>query len=315
CMHNPSTGRELELPHHIDPASTTKRVAVVGAGPAGLEAARVLAERGHEVHLFEAADKVGGQLLLASKSPRRRDLRGIIDWRTEELARLGVAVSLNTYVDGPTLLERSWDVVIVATGGAPAAPRVRGAELVRDTWDVLSGTRRPRGRVLVYDDHGGNQALDAVEALVRGGTTVEIVTPERTLSPDVGSLTASGYFSALAENGVTVTVLRRLHDVTRTPQGLVAELGLDGSGFRERRTVDAVVAEMGTEPVRELYDELRDASANLGAVDLAELLARTPQSAVRNERGAFRLYRIGDAVTSRNVHAAMLDAARLCRAI
>ena len=66
---------------------------------------------------------------------------------------------------------------------------------------------------MVYDDHGGNQALDAVEALVQGGATAEIVTPERTLSPDVGSLTASGYFNSVAEDGVAVTVLRRLHGV------------------------------------------------------------------------------------------------------
>lgn len=93
------------------------------------------------------------------------------------------------------------------------------------------------------------------------------------------------------------------------------ELGVDGFGFRERRTFDAVVAEMGTDPVQELYDELLAASTNLGAVDLAELLARKPQSVVRNDDGSFRLFRIGDAVASRNVHAAMLDAARLCGTI
>ncbi|MEU1515597.1 FAD-dependent oxidoreductase [Streptomyces sp. NPDC005811] len=315
CMHNPSTGRELEVPQRIDRSATPRRVAVVGAGPAGLEASRVLAERGHDVRLFEAAHQVGGQLLLASLAPRRRDLRGIVDWRVDELARLGVPIALNTYVDAPTLLGRPWDVVIVATGGTPAAPRIPGAGLVDDTWDVLAGARRPRGRVMVYDDHGGNQALDAVEALAALGATVEIVTPERTLSPDVGALTASGYFHSLAENGVRTTVLRRLHRVERTPEGLEVELGVDGFAFRERRTVDAVVAEMGTTPVQELYDELLASSTNLGAVDLTELLARRPQSTVRNENGAFRLFRIGDAVASRNVHAAMLDAARLCRTI
>ncbi|MFF3330682.1 hypothetical protein ACFYWX_14160 [Streptomyces sp. NPDC002888] len=90
---------------------------------------------------------------------------------------------------------------------------------------------------------------------------------------------------------------------------------MDGFEFREHRTFDAVVAEMGTDPVQELYDELLDSSTNLGAVDLTELLARKPQSMVRNENGSFQLFRVGDAVASRNVHAAMLDAARLCRTI
>ncbi len=90
---------------------------------------------------------------------------------------------------------------------------------------------------------------------------------------------------------------------------------MDGFDFREHRAFDAVVAEMGTDPVQELYDELLASSTNLGAVDLGELLAGKPQSVVRNEHGSLRLFRIGDAVASRNVHAAMLDAARLCRTI
>jgi 2,4-dienoyl-CoA reductase-like NADH-dependent reductase (Old Yellow Enzyme family) len=315
CIHNPSTGRELDLPHRVEPASTSRRVAVVGAGPAGLEAARVLGERGHDVHVYEASSKVGGQLLLASRAPRRRDLRGIIDWRTAELARLGVPIVLNTYVEANMLMGEAWDVVIVATGGTPAAPAVPGAHLVHDTWDLLAGAKRIQGHVAVYDDHGGNQALDAAEALVRGGATVEIITPERTVSPDVGSLTASGYFHSMAQSGTRVTVLRRLLAVTEGADGLTISLGVDGIDFREERVFDAVVAEMGTEQVRELYDELMPSSTNLGAVDLSDLLALRPQSIVRNADGRFQIFRIGDAIASRNVHAAMLDAARLCRAI
>lgn len=193
-----------------------------------------------------------------------------------------------------------------------------GAELVHDTWDVLSGARHLRGRVMVYDDHGGTQALDAVEALVRRGAEVELVTPERGLSPDVGGITAAGYVDQLARHGVAVTILRRLRAVSRADGGsggLTVELGVDGADFRERRAVDAVVAELGTEPASDLYDELVPLSTNHGAVDLAALLAGTPQQLVRNESGAFQVFRIGDAVTSRNVHAAILDALRLCRAV
>ena len=162
----------------------------------------MLAERGHSVTLFEAGSQLGGQLLLAAASPRRRDLLGIVDWRRQELARLGVSVKLGTFVESGDLAEGGWDVVVVATGGMPSPPDVPGAGLLIDGWDVLSGARKASGRVLIYDDHGGNQALDVAEAVFRtggSGVTVELVTPERTVSPDVGGIVASGYLASLTE--------------------------------------------------------------------------------------------------------------------
>ena len=112
CIHNPSTGRELELPQEIEPATKLKKVAVVGGGPGGLEAARTLAEKGHTVTLFEANDSLGGQVNLAIRSPRRRDLQGIIDWRTQELKRLGVTVKLNSYVASSDLTDAGFEADI-----------------------------------------------------------------------------------------------------------------------------------------------------------------------------------------------------------
>jgi 2,4-dienoyl-CoA reductase-like NADH-dependent reductase (Old Yellow Enzyme family)/thioredoxin reductase len=316
CIHNASTGRELEIPQRTAPSIVHKKVAVVGGGPAGLEAARILAERGHTVHLLEASNKLGGQLLLASLAPRRRDLRGIIDWRVEELTRLGVTISTNTYVAARELETQDWDVIVVATGGTPAAPQVPGADLVLDSWDILSGARHPRGsRVIVYDDHGDTQALDVVEKLVRDGKVVELITPERQVSPDVGGIVAAAYFHALAKNQVKVTVLRRLQAVTRAGDGVEVTLGLDGFDFTEGRTADAIVVDAGTDAVSEVYDELTARSTNGGAVDLGALMEGRPQEIVRNEHGNFQLFRIGDAVVSRNAQAAILDAARLCQAI
>jgi pyruvate/2-oxoglutarate dehydrogenase complex dihydrolipoamide dehydrogenase (E3) component len=168
---------------------------------------------------------------------------------------------------------------------------------------------------MIYDDHGGNQALDVAEAVVRAGGTVEVVTPERGIAPDVGGLVAAGYLASLARAGVRFTVLRRLRAVRRTPDGLVVTFGVDETDYAEEQVYDAVVAEMGTRPVTEVYDALVAGSRNGGEIDLEDLMALRPQAVVRNPDGGYQLFRIGDAVAGRNVHAAMLDAARLCRAI
>lgn len=313
CIHNPATGRELELPQTISRASVVKRAAVVGGGPGGLEAARVLAERGHEVTLFEAGSALGGQIAIASRSPRRRDLQGIVDWRANELARLGVTVRLNTYVTSDDVAAAGYDVIIVATGGIPHTTKATGAQHVLDSWDILTGAKKVTGSALVCDDHGGNQALDVCEALVRMGVTVELVTPERNMSPDVGGMVASLYFKDLSAAGVRFTPLRILKSVQRSGDGsLVVELGMEDQSWAETRTVNAVVFEGGTQAVADLYNDLVPMSSNGGEVNLDDLLAGRPQTSVRNSEGTFQVFRVGDAVSSRNIHAAILDAMRLC---
>lgn len=316
CLHNASTGRELNLPHVIARATDRRTATVIGAGPAGLEAARVLAERGHDVTVYEASERPGGQLLLAARAPRRRDLIGIVDWRVAECRRLGVRFVLNRTVEAADVLDDPADVVIVATGGLPnLGPLAYGGELVHDTWDVLSGAVRPSGRVLVYDDHGGHPALDVVDALVREGADVELVTPERTVAIDLGGVNASPYMRMLLDHDVRITPMRRLHAVERDFGALRAVLVADGTDHTVTRTVDHVIAEHGTLPNADVYHDLKPHSVNDGVVDLAALLALRPQTTVRRTEARFRLYRIGDAVSSRDVHSAVLDAYRLCAAM
>lgn len=314
CIHNPSTGRELELPQEIESTSKPKRVAVVGGGPGGLEAARTLAEKGHTVTLFEANDSLGGQINIAIRSPRRRDLQGIIDWRTQELKRLGVTVKLNSYVSSEDLA--GFEAIVVATGGVPKALEIPGGQQVVESWDVLSGSKRLSGNVLVYDDHGGNQALDLAEHLANSGAIVEFVTPERTMATDVGGMVASAYFKSLSAMGVRFTVLRDLKRIEKNSDGtFTAYLGMEDESWEEPRVVSAVVAETGTTANSDIYDELVSLSTNGGEVEIEAMINGRPQTSVRNPEGTFQLFRIGDAVSSRGIHSAILDATRICRGI
>ena len=316
CIHNPSTGRELELPQELEPALKLKKVAVVGGGPGGLEAARTLAEKGHAVTLFEANDSLGGQVNLAIRSPRRRDLQGIIDWRTQELKRLGVTVKFNSYVDSSDLKDSGFDVIIVATGGMPKPLEIPGHQHVIESWDVLSGSKRITGDVLVYDDHGGNQALDLAENLASAGAKVELVTPERNMSVDVGGMVASGYFKSLSEKGVKFTILRELKRIEKNSDGtFTAYLGMEDEKWEEPRIVTAVVAETGTDAISDVYDELVSLSSNGGEMQIEALINGQPQTSIRNPDGKFQLFRIGDAISSRGIHSAILDASRISRGI
>ncbi len=288
---------------------------VVGAGPAGLEAARVSAERGHDVLVFEAADRPGGQVRLAAQLKRRSELIGIADWRMAECERLGVSFHFNSYAEAEDVLAEEPDIVIVATGGLPDTSWLEeGAELTVSAWDLLSGDAKPGQRVLLFDDNGGHPGMQAAEFLAESGAELEVVSPERFFAPEMGGLNHAPYAGIFARRGVRVTINTRLIGVRRSGNALLARLGSDyAEEVVQEREVDQVVVEHGTLPLDELYFALKPGSINLGAVDYEAFVEGRAQEAAPNPEGAYRLYRIGDAVASRNIHAAIYDGLRLCR--
>ena len=315
CAHNPATGREQTIPHIISPTTgKKKKVLVVGAGPAGLEAARVCAERQHEVVLFEAANQPGGQITLAARVARRREIIGIVDWLFAQIQRLGVVSHFGRYAEVGDIMEEDPDVVIVATGGLPNTAFLQdGGGLVVSTWDILSGSSKPGAQVLLFDDHGQHQAMSCAEYIVNSGSQLEIATPDRAIGQDLGSTTYPIYLSLFHDNAVAMTNLVRLTNVTQVGEKLSAQLRSELTGAVTERTVDQVVVEHGTLPVDALYFALKPYSTNLGELDIDALIEDKPQSIVTHPHGAFELYRVGDAVASRNIHAAIYDSIRLCK--
>ena len=166
--------------------------------------------------------------------------------------------------------------------------------------------------MLIHDEAGGHQAVSLAEFLARRGLAVELATPDRQIGRDLGGSSYPVYLGNLARAGVTLSPDRRLAAVRRSGNGFEAVLAHEYGGPEVVRRVDLVVAECGTEPVTDLFAALKPLAANRGVTDLAALLAAGPQPA---EGGGMRLYKVGDAVAGRDIHAGLLDALRLCKDI
>ena len=315
CVHNAATGREAAIPHVIARSDGPKRkIVIVGAGPAGLEAARVAGERGHAVTVFEAGAEAGGQIRIAAGLKRRREIMGIVDWRLAECARLGVVLRCNAFAEAADVLAENPDIVVVATGGVPNMGFLDdGQAFAASSWDILAGAVKPAAKVLLYDDNGAHPGMTAAEFIAGAGSELEVVTPDRMLAPDIGGTSYPAYFRALSLAGAAITLNLRLEQLERRGNR-VAGVFFDEYGKRHiEKEADQIVVEHGATPVDELYFALKPGSANLGEIDHDALTANRPQTIARNPQGRYRLFRIGDAVSSRNIHAAVYDAIRLMK--
>ena len=313
CGHNAATGREAVMPHVIAPAEARRKVVVIGGGPAGLEAARVAAERGHEVVLFEAGGRLGGQIALAAKGQTRRQIWGVADWLICEVERLGVDIRLNAYAEAEEVLAEEPDAVIVATGGWPEVLEIPGGSLITSSWEVLSGAARVSGSVLLLDETGDHAALVCADAMARAGCQVTLATPDRMAAHDLGPTNSAVGLRDLARQGVSVLCFQEPVSVAADGGARRVTLRQLLTGELTEKLADHVVSEHGVTPAEDLYHALKPLSRNRGQLDHRAMMAGTSPFSEANPQGRFWLARAGDAVAGRNIHAALYDALRICK--
>ena len=266
CLANPSAGREWEWGgDRFEPSAEPKRVLVVGGGPAGMEAARVAAERGHRVTLVEASDHLGGQFALAAKQPRRQAIDELIGWFDKQLTKLQVEVRLNTTMDADTVRDGDWDEVIVATGSEPARdgyqrglpfqerlPGVENQHVIAID-DVLDGSAESGKRVLILDDLGNWKAAGTALLLAEQGHEVTFATRHAMVAPE---LVASAAMAPLARRMADLKIEQIVETVLLSWENGTAALQSSLDGGIVTREFDTLVLATTNRPRRDLHDAL-----------------------------------------------------------
>lgn len=238
CLVNPSAGREFEWGgDRFSPSDKPRDILVIGGGPAGLECARVAAERGHRVTLAEASGELGGQFRLAGLQPRRGQVTDLIDWYARQLEKLQVRVQYHTYVEADEIDSYGADSIIIATGSLPAEtgfqrglpgmltlpgidkPNVWSVE------DVMSRAARPGNKILLLDDTGDWRGGGTALHLAEQGHQVVIVTGSalvgKWIQRTAGDITLRVHLANKGVSWMTESAISEWHGAGATVRNLL----------------------------------------------------------------------------------------------
>lgn len=261
CIQNPCVGIEKDEDECSLPQTLwKKRIMVIGAGPAGMWAAKTARLRGHDVTLYEKEAVPGGQINIAMKGSGREELGVIIRNELNQIKRLDVPVVCGRAVTPEFVLEEKPDVVIVATGSTPRKNPVPGSDGpgVFNVWQVLQGEAdiKNRGeRVLMIDRDGGHQATSAAEFLAESGKKVHVLTTAYYVGTDLGpTQDITLYRQRAAKLGITVTTDFHVLEIKGTE---VHGIDVYSNESRVFSGFDTVVTAMGNQVQAELYFALK----------------------------------------------------------
>jgi NADPH-dependent 2,4-dienoyl-CoA reductase/sulfur reductase-like enzyme len=282
CAVNAALSRERE--YRITPAEKKKRVLVIGGGPAGMEAARVAALRGHEVTLYERKNKLGGQLELATIPPHKDNLQLLAPYMSDQLAKAGVKVDLGREVTTDVISQMKPDTVVLATGIAPSIPDIPGmqGDNLVIVEDVLMGKVQVGDKVVIIG--GGMAGCETAEFLVAKGKKITIIEELPEMAPKLFPAARNPLINRLAVAGVDM--LTSVKCTQATEKGLVIE---DKEGHKRTIEADTIIAASGVKPNRELQENLKGTDCEV--------------------------HLVGDCVEPRDIMGAIHDGARVGRAL
>lgn len=279
CIQHPESGREL-LYGERKAARRKRRILVVGGGPGGMKVAAVAAERHHEVTLYEAADRLGGQALLAQRLPGRGDFGGLITNLARELEQAGVRVVTKQSVSLETVLEQEPDVVVLATGATPRVVEIEQSEdaHVVGAWDVVSGKLRTGNSVVVADWRCDWIGLGLAEMLARDGCRVRLCVNGMMPGQTIQQYVRDPWLGAMHKLGVEVIPLVRLMGVDSDT--VYFNHILSGEPLL-CEGVDTLVTSLGHQSVNALEMELEASDYSGGLMALGDCVCpRTAEEAV-----------------------------------